>query len=65
MKTIIQISGMHCKSCSMLIKSDLEDLGVNADIDHETGKSTLEFDETKITLEKIKATIKEAGYSVN
>ncbi|MDO8622946.1 MAG: heavy-metal-associated domain-containing protein [archaeon] len=65
MKKILQIKGMHCKSCSMLIKSELEDTGVKAEINHETGKATVEFDEKKTTLEKIKATIKEAGYKTD
>lgn len=55
---------MHCKSCSMLIKSELEDLGVKAEINHETGKAIIEFDEKKTSLDKIKAAISKAGYSV-
>ena len=62
MKKIIQITGMHCKSCSMLIKSELEDLGVKSEINSESGKAVIEFDESKITLEKIKEIIKQLGY---
>jgi len=64
MKKTIKINGMHCKSCSMLIKSELEDLGVKAEINHETGKAIIEFDEKKTSLDKIKAAISKAGYSV-
>lgn len=62
MKKILKINGMHCKSCSMLIKSELEDAGVKSDINYESGKAEIEFDESKISLEKIKTIIKRAGY---
>ena len=56
---------MHCKSCSMLISDALEDIGVrDSKIDADSGKAMIEFDESKVTAEKIKATIKAEGYKV-
>ena len=56
------IEGMHCKSCEMLIRGELEDNDVKASF---KGKElTVEFDDKKISLEKIKEIIKEEGYKI-
>jgi len=61
----LKITGMHCKSCSMLISDALEDLGVKkSKIDADSGKAMIEFDENKVTAEKIKQAIKEEGYKI-
>ena len=58
MKIELKIEGMHCPSCSMLIADALEDIGVsNSDINAETGNAVIEFDESKVSVEKIKKTI--------
>ena len=64
MKINLKIKGMHCKSCKMLIEDALEDLGVKSNVDNEKGTATIEFDESKITEEKIKDAIKKEGYQV-
>jgi copper chaperone CopZ len=65
MKIELKIEGMHCPSCSMLIADALEDIGVtNSNIDSETGTGVIEFDESKIDLEKIKKTIEDEGYKI-
>ena len=51
-----KVGGMHCKSCEMLIKDSLEELGVK-DISFEKEIITITFDETKISLEDIKKVI--------
>ena len=58
MKINLKIKGMHCKSCKMLIEDALEDLGVKSNVDNEKGTATIEFDESKITEEKIKDAIR-------
>jgi len=61
----IEIKGMHCPSCEMLIKDSLEDAGVkNIKISYVTGKAEIEFNENKIDIQKIKKIIKEEGYEV-
>ncbi|MBU0460349.1 MAG: cation transporter [Nanoarchaeota archaeon] len=61
----LKIKGMHCNSCAMLIADALEDLGVKkSKIDAKSGKAVIEFDEKKITAEKIKQAIKKEGYKV-
>ncbi len=63
-KMNLKIKGMHCSSCEMLIADALEDLGVKSSVDSKEGTATVEFDENKISLEKIKKTIEEEGYKV-
>ncbi|MEK6859742.1 MAG: heavy-metal-associated domain-containing protein [Nanoarchaeota archaeon] len=60
-KINLNIKGMHCASCSKLIKSELEDKGVKANI-QDTGKALIEFDDKKISEQQIKDIITELGY---
>lgn len=64
METILNIKGMHCKSCEMLIQDALEEKGVKSQIDHKAGKAKVVFDPKKTSLNEIKAIIKEQGYEV-
>ena len=65
MKVELKIEGMHCPSCSMLIADALEDIGVSdSKIDAKTGEAIIEFDESKVSVEKIKKTTVEEGYKV-
>ena len=61
MKTDLTIKGMHCKSCIKLIESEFQDKVNNIKFE-ENGKASIDFDEKKITLQKIKDTLKELGY---
>jgi len=64
-KKEIKINGMHCKSCEMLIKDELMELGVKeCEIDHKSGKAKLTFDDS-ISLDSIKSIIKKQGYGVD
>ncbi len=63
MKKTLKIKGMHCKSCEMLIKSELEDISVKADVSYGAGTAVVEFDEASVSLKKIKEAISKAGYS--
>jgi copper chaperone CopZ len=60
MKTTLTIKGIHCKSCEMLIKDALEDIGVT-DSTFNKDKLTIDSD---ISLEKIKKAIRSEGYQV-
>lgn len=62
MKTNLNISGMHCASCSKIIEMELEDKVKKILVNHETGKAIIDFDEKKISLQQIKDIIKQAGY---
>jgi copper chaperone CopZ len=66
-KIKLKIEGMHCASCAMNIDFDLEDLeGVKScKTSYARQESEVEFDESKISPEKILAQIKETGYLAN
>ena len=61
MKVTLNVKGMHCKSCEMLIGDALEDEGVKSTVDWQKGVIMVDFDENKISLDKIKQLIKAEG----
>lgn len=61
----LKIKGMHCKSCEMLITDALEEVGAKAQVDSKKGTALIEFDEKKLTEDKIKQIIKNEGYTVS
>lgn len=58
-------TGMHCRSCSMLIDMTVGDLdGVtHSESDAAAGTTVVTFDPDVVTVEKIIAAIEGAGYS--
>lgn len=58
------VAGMHCNSCEMLIKDELNGVPGVTDpaIDFKTGKGTLLLDNTKSSPNSILEAIKRAGY---
>ena len=62
MEKTITITGMHCKSCSELIKDVLSDENVTVRFDGD--KAKLEYDESKISKDEIVKLIEENGYGV-
>jgi copper chaperone len=66
MKSEIQVTGLHCSGCEMVVTEALEEMdGVMvAKASHETGTVDVEFDDTKVTLDAIKSVIEEQGYRV-
>ena len=62
-KKKFKIDGMHCTSCAMSIDFDLEDLGVkSAKTNYAKGETEVEFDEEKVSVEKIVKSIENTGY---
>ncbi len=64
-KILLKIDGMHCTSCAMNIDGELEDTeGVKSSSTNYAKQQTeVEFDEKKLTEEKVIAIIKSVGYS--
>lgn len=58
------ITGMHCTSCALMIDSDLEDMDgiVSSSTSYIRQETIIEFDELKVTHEKILDIIKKNGY---
>lgn len=65
-KDNITIEGMHCASCASIISKNLkkEDGVLSSEVNFATGKAVVEFDESKIKLDKIKKVVKDSGYGV-
>lgn len=64
MKTInLIIKGMRCESCAKLINSILEEKGIIASVDFESGKAKIAYDEEKINIDKIISLLKKEGYT--
>ncbi len=63
-KAKLKVMGMHCKSCETLIQDVLWDANVKANANHKTGEVNVEYDESKISMDKIKSLIDELGYKV-
>ncbi|HLC85673.1 MAG TPA: heavy metal translocating P-type ATPase [Candidatus Nanoarchaeia archaeon] len=66
-KIILDVSGMHCASCALTIEKKLKkETGVKtASVNYATEKATVEYDQEKISEEKIEKTIRDTGYDVS
>lgn len=64
--TVLTTTGMHCRSCSMMIDMTLSDLeGVqNSQTDLASGKTEVAYDPDVVSLEEIRAAVIAAGYGV-
>ena len=65
-KTIIGVNGMTCNHCKMSVENALKRLeGVNsAEVSLENKNVTVEFDNSKISLDVLKETIDDTGFDV-
>jgi len=60
-----KVEGMHCTSCSMLIESNLEDIGVKAKCNFARETLEVEIDTQLIMEEKIIEIVKSSGYIIS
>ncbi len=60
----LNTSGMHCRSCSMLVDMTVGELEGVADVttDHATGETVVNFDSDQVTVESIIGAIRSVGY---
>ncbi len=67
MKTKLKVTGMHCKSCEVLIKDSLEELpGIQSvNVDHKKGFVEVLFDQSKVSIDLIKKVIVKEGYKID
>ncbi|MGE5633065.1 MAG: heavy metal translocating P-type ATPase [Caulobacteraceae bacterium] len=63
-KEVLNITGMTCASCAKAVERGVGKVaGVNvANVNFATEKLTVEFDESKADIEKVKEAVKKAGY---
>lgn len=60
----INVEGMSCNHCVNSVEGALKDAGMSGKVDLASNTVTVEYDESKTTLEQIKETIEEQGYDV-
>lgn len=64
-KITLKVTGMHCQSCEILLSDALLEAGAkSAKADYKKRLAVIEFDETKLSLDKIKSIIKQEGYTI-
>jgi copper chaperone len=65
-KTILNVHGMSCSHCERAIKNALNELEGVSDVKVNLNNKTVtvEFDNSKVTIEKLKETIIDTGYEV-
>jgi len=63
---ILKIKGMHCKSCEIILKEQLEEIigVVNVVPNHEKDEIELNFNGTDHTLNLVKEIIQKEGYQL-
>lgn len=63
----LKIEGMHCVSCGLNIDGELEETNgiISASTNYAKSTSRIEFDDSKVSAEKIKEIIQQLGYSVH
>lgn len=64
-KTTIELQGMHCRSCEILIEQKLKQLPniERVEVDYRSGKTTL-HSSAEPDMDKIKLLVEEAGYAL-
>ena len=63
-KITIEVSGMSCGHCKMAVESELKDLDgvLSANVNLDAATVEVEYDDSKLNLDDLKAAIEEAGY---
>jgi copper chaperone len=65
MKTVLKVIGMSCEHCERAVVDGLTELGASSvKVDLQGNMVTVEYDETKLSLEAIKSEIDDMGYEV-
>jgi copper chaperone len=65
MQTItLKVEGMSCGHCVNSVEGAVKGLGASGKVDLAAGSVTVEFDETKVSLDAIKEAIEDQGYDV-
>ena len=66
MEVTLQVQGMSCNHCKQAVTDALSNLdGVSSvQVDLETGKVDVTYDENTVTLEQMKEAVEDQGYDV-
>ncbi|HIW33801.1 MAG TPA: copper ion binding protein [Candidatus Paenibacillus intestinavium] len=61
---VLNVEGMSCGHCVKSIEGALQELGATGTVDLSAKTVTIQFDESKLTLDNIKEAIEEQGYDI-
>ncbi|GIO32434.1 MULTISPECIES: copper ion binding protein [Paenibacillus] len=65
MKSVtLNVQGMSCSHCVHAVEGAMKEIGAKGKVDLADNKVTVDFDESKISLDQIKEAIEEQGYDV-
>lgn len=62
--TVLKVEGMTCGHCVSAVEKAVGSAGAVGKVDLAGKKVTVEFDETIVTIEAVKAAIEDQGYDV-
>lgn len=62
--TVLKVEGMSCGHCVNSIEKALTEKGASGKVDLASKKVSVEYDESKLSLDAIKEAIEEQGYDV-
>ncbi|MBH5320181.1 heavy-metal-associated domain-containing protein [Paenibacillus sp. GSMTC-2017] len=60
----LNVEGMSCGHCVNSVEKALGEIGVSGKVDLANKKVAVEYDESKVTVDAIKAAIEDQGYDV-
>jgi len=60
----LKVNGMSCGHCAASIEKALKAVGAAGEVDLQNGTVAVRFDESKVTLDAVKAAIEDQGYDV-
>jgi copper chaperone len=60
----LQVNGMSCQHCVNSIEKALKEIGASGQVDLNTNSVVVEYDDSKLSLEKVKEAIEDQGYDV-
>jgi copper chaperone len=63
-KVTLKVEGMSCGHCVNAVENALKQAGAKGSVDLASGMVTVEYDESKVTLEQLKQAIEDQGYDV-
>ncbi|MEK3732291.1 MULTISPECIES: copper ion binding protein [Paenibacillus] len=60
----LTVEGMSCNHCVASVEGALKEAGATGKVDLAAGTVTVEYDESKLSLDSLKEAIEEQGYDV-
>lgn len=61
---VLNVEGMTCGHCVSTVEKAVGSAGASGKVDLASKKVTVQYDESKVTLDAVKAAIEDQGYDV-